>query len=294
NDWLKLTEGQWQIPEDLISAFRHVILDESLDMDLRAELLSPPGFEELAATLSVIDPVAVEAVRDHYRLQLGLSLQGELHALYTQLWQQEDNSMNGRAYGRRKLRNVCLWLLMKAKESAVLDACQQQFVQSKTMTDQIASFALLTNCSDAEIRKKAVAGFYQQWSLDDLVLDKWFMIQATAEQPNTLEEVRHLLKHPAFSIKNPNKVRALVGAFCMGNPRNFHEKGGSGYAFLTEMLIALDAINPQMSARLATPFTRWQRFDKPRQALMKQQLEILSKLALSSDLRELVDKSLIV
>jgi aminopeptidase N len=162
------------------------------------------------------------------------------------------------------------------------------------MTDQIASFSLLANCSNAKVHGQAIDAFYQQWSKDDLVMDKWFAIQASSDLPNTLDAVEHLLHHPAFSIKNPNKVRSLIGAFCAANPRNFHAEDGKGYAFLSKMIIVLDAINPQIAARLATPFTRWHRFDKKRQALMKKELELLAKKQLSRDVRELIDKSLAV
>ena len=289
---LKVPSSEWQVPEALISAFKHVLLEDSLDTDLRAELLSPPGFEEVASTLNLVDVAAVEAVRDYFRQQLGLGLFAEATQVYNKLWQEEDHSMSGHAYGRRKLRNVCLGLMMKANEAASLDTCQQQFAAAQTMTDQIASFSLLVNCSNKASRTQAIDDFYKQWSKDDLVLDKWFALQATSELPETLKHVRQLLGHPAFSIKNPNKVRAILGAFSQANPRNFHALDGSGYAFLGEMLAKVDKLNSQIAARLATPFTRWQRYDKPRQALMKQQLEQLAALNLSRDLREVVDKSL--
>lgn len=291
---LSSDQSEWVIPDSLVSAFRHVILDESLDMDLRAELLTPPGFEEVAATLAVVDVSAIEAVRDFFRKQLGLSLHEEALQLYQKLWQAEDHGMYGQAYGRRKLRNVCLWLLMKANETEHLDLCQSQFTAAKTMTDQIASFSLLVNSSNAGARSQAIDAFYKQWADDELVLDKWFAIQAASESPQTLDQVKQLLKHPCFSIKNPNKVRSVVGTFTMSNLRNFYAPDGSGYAFLTEVLLVIDKLNPQIAARLATPFTRWQRFDKPRQMQMKHQLEQLAQLELSRDLRELVDKSLVV
>lgn len=125
-------------------------------------------------------------------------------------------------------------------------------------------------------------------------MDKWFTIQAISELPETLNHVKMLLKHSAFSIKNPNKVRALIGAFCMGNPRNFHAIDGSGYSFLAEILVTLDKINPQIAARLANPFTRWKRYDQHRQRLMREQLERLGKMELSRDLAEVISKSLLV
>ncbi|MCW8408799.1 aminopeptidase N [Legionella sp. PATHC035] len=284
----------WKVPSALISALQHVLLDDSLDADLRAELLTPPGFEDVATQLDRVDVSAVEQVRDFFHQQLGWYLYETAQSLYQQLWQIEDHRMNGLAYGRRKLRNVCLWLMMKAKEAATLERCEQQFIAAQTMTDQIASFSLLVNSTNQGLREQVIEDFYKQWSKNDLVLDKWFAIQAMSELPETLTHVKVLLKHSAFCIKNPNKVRALIGAFCMGNPRNFHALDGSGYRFLTEMLVTLDKINPQIAARLANPFTRWKRYDQSRQELMREQLQQLAKLELSRDLAEVVSKSLLV
>ncbi|ASQ44829.1 aminopeptidase N [Legionella clemsonensis] len=285
---------EWSIPEALLAAYRHVLMDESLDHALRAQILMPPAFEEVAACLTTVDVDAVEAARDFFRKELGLYLLEEAHALYQRLWQVETHAMNAQAYGQRQLRNICLWLMMKSDEEHSLHLCQQQFIKSQTMTDQVASFSLLNNCSDAFSREQSIDRFYQQWSQDELVLDKWFAIQASSELPDTLARVKILLKHPAFNIKNPNKVRALIGAFCQNNPRNFHANDGSGYQFLTAMLANLDKINPQIAARLATPFTRWQRYDLKRQAFMKKELKELAALELSKDLREIVAKSLAV
>jgi aminopeptidase N len=282
------------IPKVLINAFQHIILDTNTDMDLRAELLIPPGFEEVIASLQDVDVTAVEQVRDRFRQQLGLSLYEHALATYEHLWQLEDHQMYGQAYGRRKLRNICLWLMMKSNEAATIELCQKQCAMAKTMTDQLAAFSLLVNCSDSLSRTQAIDSFYKQWSHDDLVLDKWFVIQATSEHTDSLSRVEQLLQHPSFSMKNPNKVRAVIGAFCQGNPRNFHHSDGKGYAFLRTMLSTLDQINPQIAARLATPFTRWQRYDAPRRALMLQQLEHLNQIELSRDLREVVSKSLII
>jgi aminopeptidase N len=284
---------QWLIPDALIAAYQHVFQDKTIDFALRAELLTPPGFEEAAAGLQQIDVSLLEAARDAFRTQLGTRVFDTAHKMYHDLWEKEDHAMHGEAYGRRHLRNVCLWLMMKGDEDKTLNTCQQQFAQAQTMTDQIASFGLLVNSAQESARLQAIEEFYKQWSMEDLVLDKWFALQASCELPGTLEKVQNLLSHPAFNIKNPNKVRALIGAFCQANPRHFHAIDGSGYNFLTEMLLTLDRLNPQISARLATPFTRWKRLDKPRQALMQEQLQRLSQEKLSRDLNELVTKSLI-
>lgn len=290
--FLQQSEKYWQIPQMLIDAFHHVLQDKQIDDALKAEIITPPGFEDVVANLEEVDVEKVEAVRKSYRRQLGEALYGDLQTLYVTLWEQEDNAMHGKAFGKRRLRNLCLALMMKADETAALDFCEQQYASSQTMTDQIASFALLTNCSDKKVRQKAVDAFYKQWKQDDLVMDKWFTVQASGELPDTLDRVKELLDHNAFSLKNPNKVRSLIGVFCQANPRNFHAVSGEGYAFLGDMLCKMDIINPQIAARLATPFTRWQRYDKPRQALMLEQLHRLQKRDLSRDLREVVEKSL--
>jgi aminopeptidase N len=283
---------QWEIPKDLILALKHVLQDEALDPALRAELLTPPCFEEVAALFETVDVGAIETVRDYIRAQMGLYLYDEAQAMYQKLWNVEDHSMNGTAYGRRKLRNICLWLMMKSQESLAIKLCRQQFVQAQTMTDQIASLSLLVNCSHQTMREQAINEFYEQWSKDELVLDKWFALQASSELADTLVQVKQLVNHPQFTIKDPNKARSVIGAFCVANPRNFHALDGEGYAFLTQMLLILDKINPQIAARMANPFTRWRRYDEPRRILMHNQLEHLSRSQLSRDLSEVVFKSL--
>lgn len=290
--WLKSDELNWHINPELINAYRHVLNHSTLDNALRADLLTPPSYEDVAQTLTAVDVGRVETAREAYRVQLGQALFHDAVAVYQTLWSEEDHAMHGQAYGRRKLRNVCLWLMMKANETTTLPLCQTQFTASQTMTDTLASFSLLVNASQETIRQEAIDSFYKQWSSNDLVLDKWFSVQAVADVPDALARVKALLSHPAFHMTNPNKVRAIVGAFIQVNHRHFHAIDGSGYAFLTDMLIQVDAINPQIAARLATPFTRWQRLNAPRQTLMQEQLRQLAGMTLSRDLREVVEKSL--
>lgn len=284
----------WVIPYTLLEALQHILLDAHLDPALRAELLSPPSFEECAFGLESLDVALLEKVRRFYRRTLGQHLCDALTQQYQNLWTQEDHAMHADAFGRRKLRNICLELLMKSDEAATLPICQQQFNAAQTMSDQLASFALLCHAHTPEVHQQAVQAFYQQWSENHLVLDKWFSIQAMNEQPHTLARVQELLMHPAFSLKNPNRVRALIGTFVMYNLEQFHALDGSGYEFLTTQLLLLNKLNPQVAARLATPFTRWQRYDKPRKSLIQAQLIELSQHKLSKDLAELVSKSLII
>ena len=283
---------EWAISSELLNAYQEILNHDALDPALRAELLTPPTYEDVASKLIQVDVDRVEAARDFFRAELGRALLPHARNLYQTLWAEEDHTMNGLAYGRRKLRNVCLSFMMKADEAATIRRCNEQFSAAQTMTDQIASLALLVNSSHTPSRQQAIQAFYQQWRKEELVMDKWFSLQASCELPGALIQVKALLSHPDFNIKNPNKVRALIGAFTQANPRHFHAKDGSGYAFLTEMLLKLDKINPQISARLATPFTRWQRLDMLRQNRIKRQLKTLIANDLSRDLRELVEKSL--
>lgn len=284
--------SNWSLQDDVVTAFRHVLQDETLDYALRAELLMPPSFEEVVSGLSNIDVERWEEARDAFRERLAEALMPEISNMYAKLNQAEDHAMHGEAYARRALKQVCLWLMMKSKPEDALAQCQAQFEQARTMTDQVGCLSLLVNAPDEAVQKTAIAQFYEQWHDDELVLDKWFALQASSESEDALARVDALLDHPDFDLKKPNKVRAVIGAFCQNNPRHFHAADGSGYAFLTERLLEVDKLNPQISARLATPFTRWQRFDRVRQQHMLAQLERLSAENLSADLREIVNKSL--
>ncbi len=289
--WLVSTRADWAIPTDLLAVYKDILIDDRLDASLRAELLSPPWFQEVISSLSEVDVSLVEQVRDGFRSQLGQYLFSEAKTLYQTLWEAEDHQMNAEAYGRRKLRNICLVLMMKSNEAEALALCQRQFSSALTMTDQLAGFSLLVNSTSA-VSQQACTDFYQKWQQESLVVEKWFAVQASCESPDTLKRVKELLKHEAFSMTNPNLLYALIGSFCMRNPRNFHAVDGSGYDFLTAMLLIIDKMNPQLAARLANPFTRWQHLNKPRQRMISQCLQQLSNADLSRNLAELVEKSL--
>lgn len=168
----------------------------------------------------------------------------------------------------------------------------QQFRQAANMTDALGGMRPLVHEENPH-RPEVLEAFYQQWRHDPLVLDKWFALQATAPLPGTLDSVRALLDHPAFSIKNPNKVRALIGAFASGNPLCFHAADGGGYEFIADQVLRLNAINPQVAARMAGALSRWRRYGRGRAELMHGQLRrILATPSLSKDVYEVVEKSL--
>ncbi|WP_367607554.1 aminopeptidase N [Legionella sp. W05-934-2] len=289
---LSQPQKRWQVDEGLLSVLNHILMDDSLDPALRACLLTLPSFEEVSNHLSDIDVTLVEQVRDFVRQQVAQALFPQAHDLYNMLWSQEDNQMTNAAFSRRKLRNICLSLMMLADGSTHTADCQKQFKQAKTMTDQMAALVNIVNRGTTQAKAETLDAFYKQWHKQALVMDKWFLVQASCEQPGTLERVKALMSHEKFTLRNPNKVRSLIGAFCQGNPRHFHAADGSGYEFLKEMLLQIDLINPQVASRLATPFTRWQRYDNHRRKMMQTVLKELNQQKLSSDLAELIHKSM--
>lgn len=288
----KTANNSWHVADELIAAYKHVLLDDSQDTSLRAELLTPPTFEIVVNEEKLVDVAKIEDARDFFKHELGKSLYDELQKTYEVLWQAEKNSMDNKSYGARKLLNLCLQLMMVACEDKALVYCQNQFAKAKTMTCQLASLSLLVNSSQESYRQEALEEFYSKWQHDELVIDKWFAVQALAKTPDILEKIRRLLAHKDFNIKNPNRLRSVIVPFCQENHKYFHAPDGSGYKFLTDIILQVDKINPQLSSRIATPYSRWQVLDLQRQELIQSELSILSQMNLSKDLREIVIKSL--
>jgi aminopeptidase N len=161
------------------------------------------------------------------------------------------------------------------------------------MTDQMAALAVIVNSSHPA-KQQCLDNFYQQWRAEALVIDKWFALQASSHNSDTFATVQALMQHPAFDLKNPNRVRALIGAFSQANPLHFHAANGQGYQFLGSQIIALNTLNPQVASRMLSPLTTWRRYDAGRQTLMKAQLErIMTTEAISRDVYEVASKSLI-
>ena len=194
-------------------------------------------------------------------------------------------------YFQRHDGNVCLAYLMELDDAELRRLCVKQLQQADNMTDALASLTALANC-DCPERKPALEQFYTKWQGEPLVVDKWLGVEAMSRLPGTLARVKELTSHPAFTLKNPNKVYALLSSFC-GNQVNFHAVDGSGYTFMAEQILALDPINPQVAARTARNFERWKRFEPKRRALMKAALEqIAADHRLSKETAEVVTKAL--
>jgi aminopeptidase N len=284
------TGRQFALSPKFVTAWRHALDDREADPSLLTQLLTLPSEQYLAEQLSEYDPLAIRAVRDRARWQLGSECQGRLLERYQEGNGNSDYRLDPVSVGQRSLRNFCLTLLMELHEQRITDLCLQQYHEANNMTDRLAAFAVLVD-NPAEERQQVIDNFFQQWQQHPLVVDKWFSIQALSHQPQVFEDVERLLHHPAFTLKNPNRVRALLGAFTQ-NLAAFHRLDGAGYRMLAEQILLLDQRNPQMAARMAGPFTRWTRLEPKRRALMQAELERMRATKVSKDLYEIVDKSL--
>ncbi len=276
----------------LFDAVRQVLGNDSLDAALKAEILTLPPESYIAQMMGEIDPGAIHAARVFVRDRIGADLAGEFARLYRANLTNEPHDLSAAAVGRRRLKNICLAYLMHGRAPEALGLCTAQFRDSDNMTDTLAAFTSLAQ-TDYPEREEALAEFYRRWRDDPLVVDKWFAIQATSERPDALDEVQRLIHHDAFDIRNPNRVRALIGGFAVGNQVRFHDPGGAGYRFFADQVLAIDRINPRIAARLVTVLERWRLYEGKRSALMRAQLErILSQAKLSKDVFEIASKSL--
>jgi aminopeptidase N len=191
------------------------------------------------------------------------------------------------------LRNTALAWLLHIDDEEGRTLATSQFNEADNMTDRMGALRALVNSGYEKEQEQALADFYQQWKDDPQVVEQWFAVQSGSTRTGGLRKVHELMEHPAFTIKNPNKVRALIGAFAGQNLINFHAADGSGYRFLADLVIQLNVLNPQIASRQLAPLTRWRKYDSARQALMKAELErILASGELSSDVYEVVSKSL--
>ncbi|WP_413465602.1 aminopeptidase N [Plesiomonas shigelloides] len=293
--YVRLNVANWQagnaleLPIEVVDAFRAVLLDEQLDPALAALILTLPKETELAELFDLIDPDAIRTVREFIRDELVLELNDELRAVY-QAHVLPEYRVEHADIARRALRNTCLSYLAFAEGADAL--VRRQYEQADNMTDTLAALSAAVS-AELPCRDNLMQHFADKWQHDGLVMDKWFMLQATSPAANVLENVQALMQHPSFSLANPNRTRSLIGAFASGNPSAFHAKDGSGYRFLSDVLVELNSRNPQVASRLIEPLIRLGRYDAERQQLMREQLLRLQNLDnLARDLFEKITKSL--
>jgi aminopeptidase N len=284
------------LDQRLIAALRAVLDNDSLDQAMVAEMLSLPGEAYLAEISDEADVDAIHTAREFVRKQIAEALYEPLWARYQasrELSRQTPYVAEAGQIARRSLQNIALSYLMEAGREEVLAACLEQYEHSDNMTERLHALAVLVNSPFEAEKAGALAKFAEHFKDNPLVMDQWFSVQAGSPLPGGLSRVQQLMAHPAFTLKNPNKVRSLIGAFANQNHVNFHALDGSGYRFLADQVIALNGFNPQIAARQLAPLTRWRTFAPARQALMRGELErILASGELSPDVYEVVSKSL--
>lgn len=279
------------VADEFIQAFNSILTNENLDYALIAEMLILPSVGYLIDLMNVADVDAIYHAREFMKKAIAEKLHHQLLKFY-QRHASDTYELSSTSMAQRRLKNLCLMYLAQLNDKTIHALCLQQFSQANNMTDAMGALTALIDIDCFE-RSEAILTFYEKWKHESLVLDKWFALQAQSALPNTLGLVKSLLQHPAFDIKNPNKARALIGAFASGNHIRFHAKSGEGYEFLVDQVLRIHEFNPQLAARLLEPMTRWRKYDDVRQRLMRAQLErIAATPALANDVYEVVSKSL--
>jgi len=279
--------------DQLMLALAAILGDTALEPAFVALALVPPGEGDIAREIGRdIDPDAIFRARAELRAAIGQQLGPALTTLYDRMAPSGDYSPDAQSAGRRALRNVAIDLLAATAKPAVIARVCRQYETANNMTDRMAALVTLS-LHEVPEREYALADFYARYASDALVVDKWFSLQATIPQPNTLENVRRLTAHPAFSPANPNRVRALIGSFAQGNTTQFNRADGLGYDFVADTVLALDQKNPQISARLATAFRSWRMLEAGRQMKAEAALTLIKGTpGLSRDLSDIVERAL--
>jgi aminopeptidase N len=277
-----------QFDPALAEAVEATLAGSGRDPAFAAEALTLPGEGFVADQMEVAEPELIHQAREFLRREIATRCAASLRRHYDALEATDPRSISGEAIGRRALRHACLGYLATAD----VTLAKRQFDAGRNMTEVLAALGPLADTETPE-RDAALAAFHARWRGDELVLDKWFSIQAMSARPDAVAEVRALYAHADFDLKNPNRARSLIGAFAAGNPARFHAASGEGYCFLADAIIALDPINGATAARLVDPLTRWRRQNAARGGLMQQELRrILAQPKLSKGLYEKVAKAL--
>ncbi len=283
------TGSEVQLSEDLIDAFRGVLLDENLEPAFIAQVFSLPSINEITGWYKQIDVDAVDTVLNSITVSLSAALEDELSATYHTL-KQAEYTIDHAAIGKRALRNQCLQFLAHTDKGNTL--VKAQYEAANNMTDTIAAMSA-ANSAQLECREELMADYSDKWKHDGLVMDKWFALQGTNPAEDALEKVKATMNHEAFSLKNPNRTRSLIGSFLSANPVRFHDKSGSGYQFAGDILRQLNDSNPQVASRMIDPLLKFRKYDEARQAMIRAELEKLKAMDnLAKDLFEKVTKAL--
>ncbi|MBN3850188.1 aminopeptidase N [Paraburkholderia sp. Ac-20342] len=294
------TGAALQLDDSVVAAFARVLTDETLSPAFRELALMLPSEAYLAEQMAESNPAAVHAARQFVRKRLANALRDDWLKVYEQHRTPGDYEATPEAAGHRALKNLALSYLAELDDPAqAVRLASAQYDTANNMTDRAAALSALLNAGapqggSAEAQH-ALDDFYRRFEKEPLVIDKWFALQATqrgSAQHPVIDTVRKLMTHPAFTLKNPNRARSLIFSFCAANPAQFHAEDGSGYAFWADQVIALDALNPQVAARLARSLELWRRFTPALRDSMRAALEKVAAQVKSRDVREIVEKAL--
>jgi len=284
-----------------VAALGRVLREPGLDAAFKELVLTLPSEAYISEQLELVDPQRVHAAREAMRLQLATALLGDWKAV----WEQARADQRTQGYvpdhagaGRRALANLALAsLCLAARESGDTvgpGKAYQQFKDADNMTERMGALSALVG-SGHPLGRDALQRFYTLFQGDDLVIDKWFALQAGASDVNgsALPLVRQLMGHPDFSLRNPNRARSLIFSYCSGNPGGFHRADAAGYVFWSERVMELDAINPQVAARLARALDRWKKLAEPYRSAAREAItRVAAKSDLSNDVREVINRAL--
>jgi len=278
---------------ELADALTAVLADGALEPAFVALMLTLPGESDIAREIGRdIDPDAIFSARSALRAAIGSCLGSVLLGRYQALVERGPYRTDPASVGRRALRNVCLDLMAATREREAIQIASRQYYGAGNMTDRVAALSSLS-LSDTPERTAALEDFYARYRDDPLVVDKWFALQATVAEPATLDRVRTLTAHAAFSFANPNRVRALIHAFALGNQKEFNRADGAGYEFIVDVVLFLDPRNPQLAARLLSALKSWRVLEAGRRAFAQGALRRVSAVrSLSPDVADIVNRAL--
>lgn len=290
-----IDEGSKDVCPKFMGALGQLVdqgFEDGADKALLARALSVPSVSYVGQQRDVVDPDAIYKARQALLATIKREHRKVLDKIYKDNSQGGEFSISPEAMGQRSLRNVVLGILSSTHGSGCAKRSKTHYDEADNMTDRVAALSVLADINRDE-REEAFDDFYDRFKAYPLVVDKYFSLQASATRTDIIQNLKKLREHSDFNIKNPNRVRSLYAAFAMNNPVGFHAVDGSGYAFLTDAIIELNSINPQIAARVLTPLREWKRYTKDRQDLMQSSLErILETNNLSPDVFEIASKSL--
>ena len=291
---IQLILSSKQAPQELLAIWEQHLRNPKLDPSFKTLVLTLPAESYLHEQVQEINPAKIHLARRAFRHAMASSLKQTWMDIFEQNQSTDAYSPTPEQAGKRELKNIALQMILENDVTEGGNLAEHQFKTSNNMTDRLAALSALVQY-ESPLADACLENYYHRYEADDLAIDKWFSIQASRQvnnHQNLLEQIYKLKKHPAFKIRNPNRVRSLIHTFCMNNPGGFHDISGGGYQFWLENILELDKINPQVAARLARALDRWKKFADPYQTQMRICLEKANQHPLSNDVSEVIQKAL--